>query len=772
MAAVAARAQTGAVDFASEMWHDQKRIVTSPLHIAKKDWPWLVPLAGATTFLLFTDGRNMQERIHSDAAVRHDSLVLSNLGVGALAAMPVFLGWQGWQNREAYEAETAWLAARAVADSLVTGEVVRAITRRERPTAEGAGDFFTSGVTDSSFPSLHAASAWAMASVVAERYPGWLTKLAAYGLAGGVSISRVVGKEHSPSEVLVGSALGWLIGRYVAGTGTRQPWWDGMGRATPAREPDAEARPAGESSAEEGHLGSSYVPPDSWVYDVLDRLAAMGLIPSQTSGLRPWTRAECARQTREAERSIEAASRSVDLSEATEMVAALHKELDGNGGGVTLHSVYVRNGAIAGPALNDSFHFGQTWANDNGRPFGRGWNSNAGFTASAQSGRFFAYVQGEYQRAPGEAPYSLPVRQAIAQLDDNPLQLAEPQSSTSRFRTLDAYAGVRLGDFEFSVGKQSLWWGPTHDAPLSFSDNAEPTKNAKLSMVHPIRLPGFLGHLGWIRAELVLGKLGGQKYTWRPWFNAEKVSFKLTDNLEMGFTRWSIFWGVGHPITAGSLLINLTSAASPNVGGVGRSDPGDRKAGFDFRYRLPWLRNWVTLYSDSYADDDPSPLAAPRRAGINPGIYLTHVPGIPRMDLRVEAPSTMPMEGDMGGAFIYDNSQYHSGNTNYGYLLGNPVGRDGRAIEGWTRYWFSARTRIEMGYRQLKVGTSFLPGGGTQTDGTIKATLLLGNDWTAEVMWQYERFWIPLLGGPRRNISSWLQLTWEPNLQLVKGRIE
>ena len=93
-------------------------------------------------------------------------------------------------------------------------------------------------------------------------------------------------------------------------------------------------------------------------------------------------------------------------------------------------------------------------------------------------GRFFAYVNGEYQRAPGRDPYTLAVRQAISTMD-SVLQAAEAQSDTSRFRTIEAYAGFRVGDLEFSIGKQALWWGPTYDAPLSFSNNAEPTKNLR-----------------------------------------------------------------------------------------------------------------------------------------------------------------------------------------------------------------------------------------------------------------------------------------------------
>jgi hypothetical protein len=540
----------------------------------------------------------------------------------------------------------------------------------------------------------------------------------------------------------------------------------------PAEPPVTERHAAQEREEKEGG-GGVYVPLESWVYAALDQLAALGLIPSQISGLRPWTRVECRRQTLQAEEALESGAGMADATHrrARELVSALHREFAGNDGkekGVVLESLYARNGFIAGPALNDSFHFGQTWRNDYGRPFGGGWNSYDGFTARAQSGRFFAYVQGEIQHAPGAEGYSPSVRETISRLDGAPLAPAVRGATTDRVRLLDTYAGVRLGDVQFSVGKQSMWWGPPYDAPLSFSNNAEPTKNFKAALDHPIRLPGVFKYLGDVRGEFVIGKLGGHSYTWRSWFNAQKLSFKLTENLEMGFTRSSIFWGVGHPITARSLIRNFTSTESPLVNGVGTSDPGDRKGGFDFRYRLPGLRQWITIYTDSYCDDDPSPLAAPRRAAIHPGIYLTRMPGIPRLDLRVEAPSTRPYGWDMGGRYNYFNSQYRSGNTNYGVLLGNPVGRDGRAVEAWSTYHVSPRREVQVGYRQLKISTVFLPGGGTQSDATVNARWYAGAGWRVDLRAQYERFFVPVLGGARRNVSAEAQVTWEPRLATHK----
>jgi membrane-associated phospholipid phosphatase len=56
---------------------------------------------------------------------------------------------------------------------------------------------------------------WAFAHVVAGQYNGLATNLLVYGAATTVSVSRVVARQHFPSDVIVGSTLGWLVGGYV-----------------------------------------------------------------------------------------------------------------------------------------------------------------------------------------------------------------------------------------------------------------------------------------------------------------------------------------------------------------------------------------------------------------------------------------------------------------------------------------------------------------------------------------------------------------------------
>jgi membrane-associated phospholipid phosphatase len=83
------------------------------------------------------------------------------------------------------------------------------------------GEFWGGG---RSFPSGHAATSFAFASVVAHRYPHnrWI-KWGAYALATGVSLSRYPAKKHFLSDILVGGTLGYVTGTYIADHSTAGP---------------------------------------------------------------------------------------------------------------------------------------------------------------------------------------------------------------------------------------------------------------------------------------------------------------------------------------------------------------------------------------------------------------------------------------------------------------------------------------------------------------------------------------------------------------------
>lgn len=197
--------------------HDQAAIWTSPTRLRSSNIAGPAALVLATTLVITTDHQVMSSQRLNNPSLNSHAVTASNGLIGGFLAAPVIFYGLGRIHHDSHATETGILTAEAIGDSLAVDEVVKLISQRERPTMDNArGRFFQPGMNfNSSFPSNHAVTAWSVAAVIASEYNGPLTKLTAYGLATGVSAARVVGRKHFPSDVLVGSAVGWMIGRYV-----------------------------------------------------------------------------------------------------------------------------------------------------------------------------------------------------------------------------------------------------------------------------------------------------------------------------------------------------------------------------------------------------------------------------------------------------------------------------------------------------------------------------------------------------------------------------
>ena len=76
---------------------------------------------------------------------------------------------------------------------------------------------YKGGLTNGgSFPSGHSASAFAVATVISERYRGrlWIPWVA-YGAATFLSLSRLPDQAHFPSDIFIGAALGYSFAHFV-----------------------------------------------------------------------------------------------------------------------------------------------------------------------------------------------------------------------------------------------------------------------------------------------------------------------------------------------------------------------------------------------------------------------------------------------------------------------------------------------------------------------------------------------------------------------------
>ena len=199
--------------FFTDILRDQRAIWISPLRLGRGDAKWLAPLGVSTLAFAATDqytGRLGDSRVRISVS-KDISQAGSLYSTGGLAAAFYLVGRAAGNARAR---ETGRLGGEALIDSALVFSALKTVSQRPRPTIDDAhAEFFDGG---RSFPSGHAASAWALATVIANEYHDRrAVQVAAYGLASAISVSRYTARKHFLSDVLVGSVIGYGIGRYV-----------------------------------------------------------------------------------------------------------------------------------------------------------------------------------------------------------------------------------------------------------------------------------------------------------------------------------------------------------------------------------------------------------------------------------------------------------------------------------------------------------------------------------------------------------------------------
>ncbi len=762
---------------------DQMAFWTQPFHFNVQSLSFLVPATFGTAVLVGSDTAIEKHLPMSPNTVKMAANA-STAGMAALVGVGGGLFLLGEANHDQHKREAGYLIGEAAMDAYAASTALQYITQRERPfTGNGKGQFFHGG---NSFPSNTAAVSWAAASVLAHEYPGIFTKLFAYGVAAGVSAGRVIGQKHWTSDAVIGSALGWYMGYQTYRARSQGPEINASNWGTFEREPKAEGyNPA--------YMGSTFVPLDSWVYPAFERLAALGYLPTEIIAIRPWPRLECARLVQEAEEQVQAADN--ENTSVRGIIKTLSQEfaielanLDGARNlGAQLESAYTRATEISGMPLRDSYDFAQTLYNDFGRPYGQGFNAVAGVSGRAEVGPLAFYFRGELQHSAAIANYSSAVQQAIVDANLSPplpLSSVPTFNSTSQFRPIEAYMALNVHNWQLSFGYQNYYWGPDYGSSLMFSNNAPSEPMLKFGRVVPYQLPRPLAWLGKIRNTAFVGAL--TSYYWLrgpypqflvygnpyqtvnplPYTWGDKLSLKMTENLEIGVSLSVLWAGHGRPATEHTWLhtFNTNGNRQPN-------DPGKRYTGFNFSYRIPKLRNWVTLYVDGMANDEPNPIAYYKQSAWNPGLYFPRIPKIPNLEFRVEGVYTnVPNYPGLGP--YYANARYAQGYTDYWQIIGSWVGRQGDGIQAWSTYWFSPRNKIQLGYRREYVDPVFLGGGGLN-DFSMSVDWLFKRDIQLSSTVQYERWNFPLLSAaPRNNVSASFQIMFWPTHGTTAGKYD
>jgi membrane-associated phospholipid phosphatase len=215
----------GVVAVAKTIGQDEWHLISAPFRINSLGFTDKTPFVNKTLFwdsvvigstaVLIANDESVAKQVNP--AWHQSSTNISNGLTYGTAATAGGIYLTGLFTHDQHAQRTGVLSAEAAIDSFLLYGGMKLIFNRDRPyTGAGDGKFFAGNFSSGSFPSGHSALAWTLASVVAHEYPKWPVALAMYGMATTVATTRVMGGQHFPSDVFVGSTLGYLVGRYVA----------------------------------------------------------------------------------------------------------------------------------------------------------------------------------------------------------------------------------------------------------------------------------------------------------------------------------------------------------------------------------------------------------------------------------------------------------------------------------------------------------------------------------------------------------------------------
>jgi len=208
--------------------HDQARIWTFPARVVTGHHvvPTLAVL-GVTGGLIAADPTTGKFfRQHEDTFGGFSGRFPESVGTTGSLLAPAAFYLTGLVRKDKYMQSTGLFAAEAWVGAEIPNVVLRNVFRRQRPLDFPPDGTFrdtwfkTHGspfAANGGFPSGHTATVVAVATVISRRYGQrhkWVPFLA-YGLAGTIAFSRATSGNHFLSDVFMGGAIGYSVGRFV-----------------------------------------------------------------------------------------------------------------------------------------------------------------------------------------------------------------------------------------------------------------------------------------------------------------------------------------------------------------------------------------------------------------------------------------------------------------------------------------------------------------------------------------------------------------------------
>ncbi len=431
-------------------------------------------------------------------------------------------------------------------------------------------------------------------------------------------------------------------------------------------------------------MSAPLLPVNSSVYHSLDLLRGHGLIPSAIQGIRPWTRAEAARQIDEA-RGLFEHSKGDSLQDKDyfleDVISNLEKQFSEELSGLGLKDEVFHNWRLKGARYIDFF---LTELDSSGRPyFGNNSPINGFFNPLVQNhqGRHLKEETQIGLSTRTEAQLSSHASFSFAPFIQFQLQ-ADNANREQGFFVEELTGSLDFLNTQLDIGRRPLLWGQSDQGGVVLSNNARPLDGVFLGNPHPWKIH----HAGSLKYAFFFTTLGEEQVFENAYFSGLKISYKPWKVFEVGIARALVFGGEGAP--SGSFQEQFGEFFGIRPGGGDDGNLSNSLSGFELRGVLPFLRN-TEIYSEFYFDDFNLKhifRSFVQDSGIIGGIFLSRLDNKGTWSLRLEGRKMSPI--------MYQHGIWTDGWTLNGFVLGDPLGPDAESIRLHVRKIFYPKMTV------------------------------------------------------------------------------